>query len=50
MGERPTGPVTFLFTDIEGSTQMWEHYAAAMEAALVLHDDVLKRAIEGHDG
>jgi predicted ATPase/class 3 adenylate cyclase len=50
VGQRPTGPVTFLFTDIEGSTQMWEHHTSAMEAALSLHDDVVRRAIEGRDG
>jgi hypothetical protein len=36
--ELPTGTVTFLFTDIRGSTRLWEQYAESMEAALVRHD------------
>jgi len=46
----PSGVVTFLFTDIEGSTRRWEKDAEAMRAALVAHDEVLRSAIEGHDG
>jgi hypothetical protein len=46
----PTGVVTFLFTDIEGSTRRWEADAAAMRAALAEHDDVLRAAIEAHGG
>jgi predicted ATPase len=42
--------VTFLFTDIEGSTSRWEADAAAMRSALIAHDDVLRTAIEGHGG
>jgi predicted ATPase len=42
--------VTFLFTDIEGSTRRWEADAAAMRAALSKHDQVLRTAIESHDG
>jgi predicted ATPase len=42
--------VTFLFTDIEGSTRRWEADAAAMRAALSKHDQVLQTAIESHDG
>ena len=42
--------VTFLFTDIEGSTRRWEADADAMRAALLAHDEVLHRAIEAHDG
>jgi class 3 adenylate cyclase len=38
--------VTFLFTDIEGSTRRWEADAAAMRAALLEHDEVLRDAIE----
>ncbi|MCP4958998.1 MAG: adenylate/guanylate cyclase domain-containing protein [Actinomycetia bacterium] len=34
MAERPTGTVTFLFTDIEGSTRLWEDHPNEMEAAL----------------
>ena len=46
----PSGVVTFLFTDVEGSTRRWEADAAAMRAALVAHDEVLRSSIEAHDG
>ena len=46
----PSGVVTFLFTDIEGSTRRWEAGADAMRAALLEHDDVLRAAIEEHEG
>jgi predicted ATPase len=42
--------VTFLFTDVEGSTRRWEADAQAMRAALVVHDKVLRTAIEAYDG
>ena len=50
MASPPTGTVTFLFTDIEGSTRLWEHNAPAMQAALARHDELLRWAIEVHDG
>jgi predicted ATPase/class 3 adenylate cyclase len=46
----PTGTVTLLFTDIEGSTQRWEESRAAMAQALRRHDELLRAAIEKHDG
>ncbi|MBE1546255.1 putative ATPase [Mycobacterium sp. OAS707] len=46
----PSGVVTFLFTDIEGSTRRWEADAASMRAALLAHDKVLRTAIEAHEG
>jgi class 3 adenylate cyclase len=46
----PTGTLTFLFTDIEGSTKLWEHDAPAMQAALARHDEVLRSAIEERGG
>ena len=46
----PSGVVTFLFTDIEGSTRRWESDADAMRAALPAHDKVLRSAIEAHGG
>ena len=46
----PSGVVTFLFTDIEGSTRRWEKDADGMRVALAAHDEVLRSAIEGHDG
>jgi hypothetical protein len=42
--------VTFLFTDVEGSTRRWEADAQAMRAALVVHDEVLHSAIKSQDG
>ena len=42
--------VTFLFTDIEGSTRMWEDHPEAMEVALARHDALLRRAIERDGG
>jgi predicted ATPase/class 3 adenylate cyclase len=46
----PSGVVTFLFTDVEGSTRRWEADAEEMRAALAAHDDVLHSAIETHGG
>jgi Adenylate and Guanylate cyclase catalytic domain len=42
--------VTFLFTDIEGSTRRWEADTHAMRQALAAHDEVLRGAIEGQGG
>jgi class 3 adenylate cyclase len=50
VGEVPSGTVTFLFTDIEGSTRLWEAYPEAMRAALARHDALLREAIESHGG
>jgi len=41
---------TFLFTDIEGSTQKWEQNPAAMKPALARHDEILRTAIAAHGG
>jgi hypothetical protein len=46
----PTGTVTFLFTDIEGSTARWEADPEGMRAALAAHDNVLREAIEARGG
>ena len=46
----PTGTVTFLYTDIEGSTTRWEKSPAAMKAAVERHDVLMRRAIEAHGG
>jgi predicted ATPase/class 3 adenylate cyclase len=46
----PSGVVTFLFTDIEGSTRRWEADADAMRTALAAHDRALREAIESHKG
>jgi class 3 adenylate cyclase len=46
----PSGTLTFLFTDIEGSTRLWENNAPAMQAALARHDELLRDAIEERGG
>ncbi|MGA8533724.1 MAG: adenylate/guanylate cyclase domain-containing protein [Candidatus Tumulicola sp.] len=46
---RPTGTVTFLFSDIEGSTARWEHDREAMEPALARHDALMYAALEARD-
>jgi class 3 adenylate cyclase len=46
----PSGVVTFLFTDVEGSTRRWEADADEMRVALAAHDEVLRAAIEAHGG
>ena len=46
----PSGVVTFLFTDVEGSTRRWEADAESMRKALATHDEVLRAAIEEHGG
>jgi class 3 adenylate cyclase len=50
MVARPSGTVTFLFTDIEGSTRRWEADPETMRTALAAHDDVLRTSVEGHGG
>ena len=47
---RPAGMVTFLFTDIEGSTRLWESKPEAMRVALERHDALLRGLIEGNAG
>src|SRR5947209_1979310 len=46
----PTGTVTFMFTDIEGSTKRWEQYPQAMQTAVERHDIFLRQAIEANSG
>ena len=50
MGERPSGTVTFLFTDVEGSTARWERHPESMRSALATHDAILRSAIGSHGG
>jgi class 3 adenylate cyclase len=50
MAERPTGTVTFLFTDVEGSTQLWERHGSWMDAAHQRHEAILRSAIATHGG
>jgi len=50
VAELPTGTVTFLFTDLEGSTRLWEEYPEAMPKALARHDEIMRHAVEAHGG
>ena len=45
-----TRTFTFLFTDIQGSTRLWEEHPEAMRPSLARHDAILRAAIEGHGG
>jgi class 3 adenylate cyclase len=46
----PTGTVTFLFTDIEGSTRRWQDEPDTMRALLVDHDTIVREVIDNHHG
>src|SRR5262245_9145969 len=46
----PAGTLIFLFTDVEGSTQLWERERAAMERALARHDQIMRQAIDAYGG
>ena len=45
-----TGTITFLFTDLEGSTRLWEQFPDGMKDALTRHDAILRGAIEASGG
>ena len=46
----PTGTVSFLFTDVEGSTRLWESDPDGMAASLALHDQIMRGVIDRHRG
>jgi predicted ATPase/class 3 adenylate cyclase len=50
VAELPTGTVTFLFSDIEGSTRLWDEHPDGMRVSLAQHDEVLRASIESHGG
>lgn len=50
MSSFPSGSVTLLFTDIEGSTRLWEEQPDAMSSALAVHDSILREEIERAGG
>src|SRR5919199_2479345 len=50
MAALPTGTVTFLLTDIEGSTRLWEQDPAAMRQALARHDALIETGVVEHGG
>jgi predicted ATPase/class 3 adenylate cyclase len=50
VSDLPSGTVTFLFTDVEGSTRLWEEHPAGMSVALAVHDAILRAAVAEHRG
>ena len=50
MAELPSGTVTFLFSDVEGSTRLWQQHPEGMKTAMARHDEVLREAVEAHGG
>ena len=50
MNDLPEGTVTFLFTDVEGSTRLWERHPQTMPAVLARHDEVISAAVGDHGG
>ena len=51
MGDVPAdASLTYLFSDVEGSTRLWERHPDAMQAALARHDAILRAAVEGCGG
>lgn len=45
-----SGVVTFLLTDIEGSSRLWEIRADAMRAAIEMHDEIVSSSVDRNDG
>ena len=50
MPDLPTGTVTFLFTDVEGSTRLWEQQPLAMRQALTRHDAIIEGEVAQYAG
>lgn len=50
MASKPSGVVTFLLTDIEGSTRRWESDSDSMRRELAAHDEVMRDTVAAHDG
>src|SRR5213593_4592003 len=50
MANLPTGTVTFLFTDIEGSTSLWEQHPEQARTAMTRHDEIVEDVVGRHDG
>ena len=46
----PSRNVAFFFSDIEGSTELWERHPEGMRTALARHDELLRTAINSHNG
>jgi predicted ATPase/DNA-binding SARP family transcriptional activator len=50
VGALPSGTMTFLLTDLEGSTRRWDRNPSAMRNAMAMHDEILGRAVHDHRG
>jgi class 3 adenylate cyclase len=50
MSDLPSGTVTFLFTDIEGSTRLAQQYPEAMPRLMARHNEILSQSIQAHEG
>lgn len=50
MTRSPSGAVTFVFTDLEASTRLWDEHPDAMREALARHDAILRNGIESNSG
>src|SRR5918911_458476 len=50
MAALPTGTVTFLFTDVEGSTKLWEQHSEQMRLALARHDQLIESLVDQYQG
>ena len=48
--DMPSGTVTFLVTEVEGSRRLWEEYPDVMRHTMACHDELLRDAVESHDG
>ena len=48
--ELPDGTVTFVFTDVVGSTELWEQVPTVMREAMVVHDQLVESAVTHHAG
>ena len=49
-GTPPSGTVTFLFTDVERSTSLWQSDGASMPTALAAHDTLIRSQVAEHGG
>jgi len=46
----PRGVLTYCFTDVEGSSELWEHHPEAMARILVWHERLVADVVETHGG
>ena len=50
MSDLPIGTITYMFTDVEGSTRLWQQHPDEMRAVMARHDSLMTMAVEAHDG